>query len=184
MSDSVEEEIMKTLEKGLKEKQTRRKQKHKKDLSRTVNSSMDVSELLSKRVKNQLMGMAKSFGVKNYTNYNKSELADELLDEIEGSLPEIVTDQLSENELSALGWLLDREGIAPFDKFSDKWGNDFGESRQWYHHPPNTLLGNLKLHGLVFVGTDPDSDQEVVLIPDQFRDRIQNLMQSVETSSS
>jgi len=49
--------------------------------------------------------------------------------------------------------LLLKHGIMPWNKFTEKYGDDSHESIYWKWHPPKSIIGRLKMKGLVIEGT-------------------------------
>ncbi len=85
---------------------------------------------------------------------------------------------LSADERRALRDVLDAGGVLPWDEFTARYGNDLEDSQDWYYALPETLMGRLRLHGLLSDGTV--EGQRVVLIPRELRELLPSALAAVE----
>jgi hypothetical protein len=60
-----------------------------------------------------------------------------------------VVDELSQQEQEALREVLAGGGSMPWEAFDARYGNDLEESPDWEYHQPETLMGRLRLRGLL-----------------------------------
>jgi tetratricopeptide (TPR) repeat protein len=81
-------------------------------------------------------------------------------------LERIVAD-LSDEERAALRRVLARGGQMPWQEFDADYGNDLEESPNWEYHEPETLMGRLRLRGLLAETTV--KDELLVTIPSDLR---------------
>ena len=56
---------------------------------------------------------------------------------------------LEDSERAALHEVLDRGGTMPWAELDARYGNDLDESPYWNYHEPETVMGRLRLHGLL-----------------------------------
>ncbi len=75
--------------------------------------------------------------------------------------------ELSQDERDALAWVLEDEGIRPWEEFNKRYGDDIDESPYWQYHEPETIPGRLRMTGLLAVGTFDGN--RVALIPADLR---------------
>jgi tetratricopeptide (TPR) repeat protein len=92
------------------------------------------------------------------------------------ALTEFVDDDLGSDERAALEWMLEGEGVRPWEEFIDKFGDDFDESPYWQWHEPETVPGCLRMFGVLAVGTL--DGQQVALIPADLRPLLQQVLSS------
>lgn len=171
---SVRNELQDTIMKGLEEKKNRRTRNHKKHLNKTVSQSMSLDELLTNHTKNRLMEIARVYSVKNYTDYNKEELASELNNAINENLQSVVNQRLRDDERQALRSLYQQNGLMNYGTFTDEWGSEFDDSVSWYYGRPVSVLGRLQLFGLAHTGTT-EADREIVLLADSVFESLKSL---------
>jgi len=69
-------------------------------------------------------------------------------DELEGVLY-----QLAPEEIDALRFLLGHDGVCKAMLITRRFGDDSGDAHFWSESPPASVLGQLRLRGLVFVGS-------------------------------
>ena len=61
----------------------------------------------------------------------------------------------------------------PYDEVGRKYGDDLEESYYWHYRKPETTIGRLRLHGLLFEGGY--EDQVVLVIPTEVRGLLADL---------
>jgi hypothetical protein len=91
-------------------------------------------------------------------------------------LPYTLGKTLSQEERTALRWLLDKEGVRPWAEFTDRFGSDFDESPYWQWHEPETVPGRLRMLGLLAVGTL--EGDEIALIPANLRPLLREILET------
>jgi Flp pilus assembly protein TadD len=130
-----------------------------------------LAEALALYTKGGLTGMARvvlTWG--GWSALRKAELLQRILetlsDEDEYYLQRIVTD-LSDEEREALHSVLKRGGSMPWQEFDAAYGNDLDESPYWEYHEPETVMGRLRLCGLI-VEAQVDGDL-MITIPVELR---------------
>ena len=92
--------------------------------------------------------------------------------------PEVVGEawrSLNTEEQEALRFVLAQGGIVPYDGVSQKYGDDLEEYYYWYYRKPETTIGRLRLHGLLFEGGR--GDEVVLAIPTEVRGLLEDLEQ-------
>lgn len=81
---------------------------------------------------------------------------------------------LSETERQAWQHVLDAGGVLSWDEFTARYGNDTEDSQNWYYREPATVMGRLRLYGLLSDGTV--EGQRVVLVPNELRELLPPLL--------
>lgn len=95
----------------------------------------------------------------------------------EGTLPEVVGECLSEQERRLLAFLLERGGKAPAAAVTRVFGNDDDDGWFWSEEPPTSVLGRVRIHGLVFVGaTRTAHATRTVLVPRELRQGLEHAL--------
>ena len=71
----------------------------------------------------------------------------------------------------ALAYILDCGGWVKYGELSRRFGDDEGDGWWWDKKPPQTVVGQLRLRGLVFVGKTPVGGRlyKVAMIPQELR---------------
>jgi tetratricopeptide (TPR) repeat protein len=83
------------------------------------------------------------------------------------NLTDYVDNSLEDEHRAALKWLLENDGIRPWEAFAAKFGDNADESPYWHWHKPESVPGILRMSGLLSVGTL--DGQRVALIPADLR---------------
>jgi len=110
-----------------------------------------------------------------WSTLRKAELVEALIDALTDpeNLARMV-EELSEEEREALRTVMDRGGAMPWGAFDARYGNDLEETRYWQHHLPESIMGRLRLHGLLVEAT---VDGEVyILVPSDLREDLQSIL--------
>lgn len=110
--------------------------------------------LLGRYPKEALLGMARelSLGITSALKKDAviSAIHHQLLD-TEALLGALQT--LTNEERAALRYVVEAGGVVPLADFAQRYGDDGQESPYWNWHRPESVLGRLKVRGLVFEGT-------------------------------
>ncbi len=77
-------------------------------------------------------------------------------------------------ERAALKEVLDKGGAMPWEAFDKKYGNDLDESPYWQWHVPDTLMGRLRLRGLLVEATV--NGKLLVAIPSDLRQGLREVL--------
>jgi tetratricopeptide (TPR) repeat protein len=83
--------------------------------------------------------------------------------------------QLTDEDKNALKKVLARGGSLPWDEFDAAFGNDTEESPYWQYHEPETIMGRLRVRGLL-TETMVD-DQLLVAVPLELRELLPALLE-------
>jgi tetratricopeptide (TPR) repeat protein len=86
-----------------------------------------------------------------WSSFKKAELHQYLVDYLlkEGSLARVL-DSLTPEERTAFELVQANGGTLPWEIFDQKFGNDLKESPSWQYHEPESVMGRLRAHGLLF----------------------------------
>ena len=80
----------------------------------------------------------------------KAELLEKVVEELQrADIVERLVAQLSDAEREALYQVLADGGHMPWHSFDAQYGNDLEESQYWQYHEPKTMMGRLRLRGLL-----------------------------------
>lgn len=136
-------------------------------LSRPISADESLAYCLDRLTKEVLVRSLRSWGLS--TMGRKAELVARLEEAMRDrrSLEDFVKDWLTKEEQEAMAWVLKAGGIRAWEEFSDRFGDDAGESPYWQYHEPNTISGRLRFSGLLAVGTF--EGRRVALIPHELR---------------
>ncbi len=139
---------------------------HRRLLEKPLQAETTLSQCLDRLSRETLAGTARAWAVS--ASGRKAQLIDRLVRTItdESRLAQL-WEELSEEERDALHWIMQRDGVAAWTAFVDRWGSDLDESPYWQWHKPRMVLGRLKMLGLVTVGTLEGA--RVVFVPPELR---------------
>ena len=150
----------------------RRERERRKPLKGT-----DLRSCLSRYTKDNLRAMAHTLDIKPPSGIRKAELIDLLAESLADA--EVVRRAwrgLSSEEQEVLHFVLDRGGMVAYEEVSRRYGDDLEESYYWRYHEPETTIGRLRLHGLLFEGGY--EGQVVLVIPTEVRELLADLMKT------
>lgn len=134
----------------------------------------DLQSCLSSYSKDNLVAMARALDVRGTAGIRKAELIALLTESLADS--EVVKrawGTLGSEEQEALRFVLNRGGMVPYDEVSRQYGDDLEDHFYWYYHEPETTIGRLRLHGLLFEGEH--EDEVVLVIPTEVRELLEGL---------
>jgi tetratricopeptide (TPR) repeat protein len=141
--DSMQEYQRKSIERA-----------NQKLLRTPLSGEMGLRACLETNAKELLVGMANFLSLSPIGKKGElvSRLAENLLD------PEFLRARLNENmvdkEREALRWLLEADGVRPWDEFISAYGDE-DKKEQWtarVGHEPKTIPGRLRMTGLFYSG--------------------------------
>ena len=114
-----------------------------------------LSEALSIYTKDALTGMARAVVLGGgWSALRKAELRERIVAELSAPLNlERIVATLTAEECAALDMVLERGGYLPWQDFDADYGNDLEESPYWQWHVPETVMGRLRLRGLLVEAT-------------------------------
>jgi tetratricopeptide (TPR) repeat protein len=120
-------------------------------------STLDTSleEALPHYTKEVLTGTARAVVLSSgWSTLRKAELVQRIIESLTDRYQlEMVLENLSDEELAALRDVMAHGGHMQWDAFDAQYGNDLDESRYWQWHEPETIMGRLRLHGLLVEAT-------------------------------
>jgi hypothetical protein len=103
-----------------------------------------------------------------WSAYKKAALIELLSEELTdpNNLTRIVA-ALTDQEREALRQVMAGGGAMAWAEFERRYGNDLEESPYWQYHTPKTVMGRLRLHGLLVEATI--ADQPLIVVPAELR---------------
>jgi tetratricopeptide (TPR) repeat protein len=139
-------------------------------------SEPSLAEALSLYSKDVLVGMGREvipWG--GWSGLRKADLVKELVRAFAAprNLARLV-DGLTAEERAALKEVSDKGGTMPWKAFDEKYGNDLDESPYWQWHVPDTLMGRLRLRGLLVEATVDGN--LLVAIPSDLRQGLREVL--------
>lgn len=145
---------------------------------RPIQADASLAECLNRISKESLQATARAMPAYIAYAVRKPELVQRLVEVLTDpdSLEELVAD-LSDQERSALRDVLEAGGVMKWETFTEQYGDDLEESPFWAFHEPQTLMGRLRLRGLLSDGTV--DGEYVVLIPKELRELLPPLLEKL-----
>lgn len=114
-----------------------------------------LAEALPLYTKNALVGMGRVVIRRGgWSALRKAEMIQVIVDELTelDNLERIIAG-LSASERECLRWVLADGGAVNWEEFDARYGNDLDESPYWEWHTPETVMGSLRLRGLLVEAT-------------------------------
>lgn len=145
---------------------TRRREEAKR--SQPLARDAGLVECLGRITKESLIATARNMPDPRPYNVRKDVLIHDLADYLAhpACLGALVR-TLAEDDVAALRDVLESGGVMPLETFAERYDDDIDESPYWQYHEPETVLGYLRMVGLLSVGTV--DGQLSVLIPRELR---------------
>ncbi len=135
-----------------------------------------LAEILPLYIKDQLTAMGHQvipWG--GWSGYRKGELVDLLIRVLsDETFVANVVEQLTDADREALRFVLAGDGRIPWQQFADKFDDDLDESSHWNWHEPESVMGRLRMRGLLAEAT---VDGEIlILVPVELRPILPKLL--------
>jgi len=159
-----------------KEMRRRAREREEKKRHRPTRLDAGLVECLERLTKEALIGTARAMPVPRKHNVRKAVLIQDLAEYL--TRPEVlkeIVQGLSDEERQALRDVLKAGGTMDWEGFTARYGDDLDESPYWDWREPETVMGRLRMLGLLSEGTV--DDQLVVLIPYELRDLLPPLLE-------
>lgn len=85
---------------------------------------------------------------------------------------------LQSQHREAIAYLLNCGGWAKYGELSRKFGNESGDGWWWSENPPQSIIGQLRLRGLLFIGQTPIGSRhyKTAIIPAEIRQSLQKAL--------
>ena len=165
------------------ERQQERNQAKRAGLQTKVTTAEpSLTEALALYSKDVLTGMAREilpWG--GWSAYRKAELLNEIATALqEQDVLTGLVGGLTAEERDLLPELLANEGQMPWSQFDARYGNDLEESPYWNYHTPKTMMGRLRLRGLLVEATV--KGELLLLIPAELRSRLPAILKQAEAA--
>jgi tetratricopeptide (TPR) repeat protein len=135
-----------------------------------------LSKALPLYTKDALTGMGRSvipWG--GWSAYRKAKLVEEIIKALtDPHSLSLVVNGLSDEARTALQCVLDQSGTMPWSDFDTACDNDLDESPYWNWHEPESVMGNLRVRGLLAEAT---VDGEIIVtIPTDLRQPLRDAL--------
>ena len=168
--------VMTAWEQMWEEMARRNRRKRLKLQAKLTTPDPSLAEILPLYTKNQLTAMGRQvipWG--GWSNYRKGELVDLLIEVLsEEAYVARVVAQLMDTEREALALVLAGNGRIPWQQFASKYDDDIEASPYWDWHEPESVMGRLRLHGLLAEATV--DGELLILVPAELRPILPNLL--------
>jgi len=154
----------------------RQREREERKRRRPTRADATLAECLERITKDGLVGTARAMPTPRKYNVRKAILIQDLVEYL--SNPEVLREivkRLSEEERQALRDVLEAGGTMDWEKFTGRYGDDLDESPYWDYHEPETVMGRLRMLGLLSEGTV--DDRLIVLIPYELRELLPPLLE-------
>ena len=155
--------------------QERNKRRRERERRKPL-KGLDLQSCLSRYTKENLAAVAQALNIKQPAGIRKAELITFLAKSLaHRAVVEEAWRSLNSEEQEAVRFVLAQGGMVSYDEVSAKYGDDLEEYYYWYYREPETTIGRLRLHGLLFEGGH--EDEVVLVIPTEVRGLLADLEQ-------
>jgi len=168
---------IKSLAEEIQENITRRRLKM---TQAPITPEISLKETFSRYNKDALEAMAKTLDLPTpITGLKKKQLIEKISNNLHNTkvLKKVVKDLNPEESLALLD-LLHKNGIMPRNRFTEKYGNDTHESIYWKWHPPTSIIGRLKMRGLVIEGKY--NEKIWIQVPKELIPQLEEIKEQIE----
>ena len=143
-----------------------RQRSHNKAIRTKLENDSDATVTLNSLTREPLGTVARIWGLTAYGK--KAELINKIAERMQDAVTiKYVWGNLNEAEQNALRWVLENDGVRDWKDFTEKHGDDAGESAHWNYHEPKSVIGRLRQSGFIALGTL--NGEQVVFIPVELR---------------
>lgn len=162
---------------GWRQEQIERGRRKRRKLQSTIDSDAPgLEQALNVQTKDSLTEIARTVDLeRGWSTLKKAELVRAITNHLSNaaSLAEVI-DALKPVEKQALTEVMQRDGVMAWEDFDANFGNDLEESQYWRFNPPETVMGRLRLHGLIAEATV--HDDLLIVIPFELRSMLAELL--------
>ncbi len=111
----------------------------------------------------------------SWSALRKAELVERIVQTLQNpdGLEWVVT-RLEDEDRAALQQVLSQGGTMPWQDFDAAYDNDLEESRHWEYHEPQTVMGRLRLRGLLVEATV--DDELLIVMPVELRPLLRDIL--------
>lgn len=174
-------DLISTIRPGLDrfmEQQRERDQNKRARLQQKITTAdPSLAEVLPNYTKDILTAMARiviRWG--GWTGLRKAELLEQIIEELaDKDNLERVIDTLNDTERDALRQVLAKGGSMDWQAFETRYDSDLDESPHWQYHEPESVMGRLRLRGLLAEATV--NKKLLILIPAELRQPLSEIIE-------
>ena len=159
--------------------EVRQRQRKARERQRAAFQSADATlvECIAPYTKDALVGMLDALEIVGAKGLLKAPMTERIMQELRDPerLAAIVA-RLTNREREALRFVLSQTGVVPSDEFARRYDHDWDESPYWRYpsHQPESVLGRLRVRGLLAEGTL--DEQLVVIVPQELREPLKKIL--------
>ncbi len=168
--------VMAGWERMQQEMAERDRKKRVKLQTKITTPDPSLAKILPLYTKDQLTAMGhKVIPWGGWSGYRKGQLVDLLISVLSDETHVVrVIEKLTDTEREALGFVLAGDGRIPWQQFADKYDDDMDDSSHWKWHEPESVMGRLRLCGLLAEATV--DGELLVVIPAELRSILPKLL--------
>jgi hypothetical protein len=143
--------------------------------SQPINLNTTISAGLNKYPSEWINGVCKAIGIS--TEGKKRDKVSHIRSKLTAQLTQTL-EKIPTESLDALRLVIDSCGWMRYNQLSKKYGDEENDSYWWETEPPKSVIGILRLHGLLFVGKAGLKGRmyKVAVVPKEFREQVQKML--------
>ena len=149
-----------------------------RNYARPLDEGASLETCLGRHIKETLYEFSRRLGISGVSGYRKAELVDvvaEWLREVD-ALREILS-ELPDRAREAMGYVLGQGGVVSWDAFNERYDNDLDDVYYIPYTEPDTVMGQLRMTGLLYIGTE--AGERRVRVPAELRTCLRELGREV-----
>ncbi|MCE7982841.1 MAG: hypothetical protein DYG89_16790 [Caldilinea sp. CFX5] len=170
--------------KAFQERQEERDQKQRlRFQSKLTTAEPTLAETLAIYTKEALLAMARALAIADgLTGLRKAEVYDHVVAALrEPTLWQQVIPTLFPDDRRALQAVMAQGGQMPWASFSEQFGHDLDESPYWQYREPQSVMGRLRLRGLLVEATV--KKEVLIVVPMELRPILQTIFREEATEA-
>jgi hypothetical protein len=146
----------------------------KESVSKPINLNTTISAGLNKYPAEWINGVCKAIGIS--TKGKKKDKVAHISSKLTSQLTQIL-EKIPAEHLDALKLVIEAGGWVRYNQLSKKFGSEENDSYWWETEPPESVIGTLRLHGLLIVGKAGLKGRmyKVAVVPTEIREQLQNV---------
>lgn len=165
--------LMKSMKKLIAYQHEENQKKRERERAKPIEKDAPLAECLPRLTKDDLVAMARALHFSGLTGKRKAEVLKRIAAWLSEGVDEVVR-SLSDRERDALRYVSEEGGMALWEAFTGRYGDEGEESPYWIYHMPESTLGRLRVHGVLMVGSV--EGVEMVLIPSDLREKVREAL--------
>jgi len=168
-------EPMANMREWMRERTCRRRERN---YARPLDEGASLETCLDRHTRETLYEFSRRLGMSGVSGYRKAELVDVVAEWLrEVDVLRGVLSELPDRAREAMGYVLGQGGVLSWDAFNERYGSDLDDVYYIPYTEPDTVMGQLRMTGLLYIGTQ--AGERRVQVPAELLSCLQELGREV-----